>query len=253
MRKIFDAHIHLDKYSETEISNIVSEVSGLITVSTDIDSCKRNLALAKRYPGVQAAFGYHPEQILPVEEELKAMISLIKSRKDELVAIGEVGLPYYLRKENNLKQTYDQYIEVIELFIRTAKETDKPIILHAVYEDASIVCDLLEKHSITKAHFHWFKGSPKIVSRLLANGYFISITPDVLYEKEISEIVEQYPPELLMTETDGPWPFVGPFSGKMTRPSMIHATIKVLSEIKNRKLDEVYEQIYRNTKEFYIV
>ena len=73
-----------------------------------------------------------------------------------MIAVGEVGLPYYLHKENPFP--IEGYIQILETFITFAKSVQKPIILHAVYEDASLVCDLLEKHSMKKAHFHWFKG-----------------------------------------------------------------------------------------------
>ena len=99
-------------------------------------------------------------------------------------------------------------------FISFAKSVQKPIILHAVYEDAPLVCHLLEKHSIKKAHFHWFKGDQKTITRMIKNGYFISVTPDVCYEKEIRDLVSFYPLEQMMVETDGPWPFEGPFQGQ---------------------------------------
>jgi TatD DNase family protein len=39
------------------------------------------------------------------------------------------------------------------------------------------------------------------------NGYFISVTPDVVYDEEIQLLVQRYPLEQMMIETDGPWPF----------------------------------------------
>ena len=166
-----------------------------------------------------------------------------------MIAVGEVGLPYYLHKENPFP--IEGYIQILETFITFAKSVQKPIILHAVYEDASLVCDLLEKHSMKKAHFHWFKGDQKTITRMINNGYFISVTPDVCYEKEIHNLVSFYPLEQLMVETDGPWPFEGPFQGQITHPSMIHESIKMIAGIKKLPLDVVYKQLYSNTKDFY--
>ena len=78
-----------------------------------------------------------------------------------------------------------------------------PIVLHAVYEDADIVCDLLEKYKVSRAHFHWFKGSDETMKRMMRNGYYISITPDVLHKEKIRKIVSYYPLEYMMVETDG--------------------------------------------------
>jgi TatD DNase family protein len=253
MRKIIDTHIHLDKYKDKEISEIVSEVEAVVSVSMNLDSCKRNLSLAKIYPSIRPAFGWHPEQEIPSDDQLAQLFSWIHAMKDESIAIGEIGLPYYLKEKNKLVQSYAQYIEVLESFIKLAVQLDKPIALHAVYDDAHIVCDLLEKHTVKKAHFHWFKGDKKLVERLKANRYPISITPDLLYEEEIQEIVQEFPLDLMMVETDGPWPFKGPFVGKQTRPWMIHNTLEEISQIKRTELDNVYKQIYLNSNKFYVV
>lgn len=250
---MIDTHIHLDKYQNAEISEILSEVEALVSVSMNLDSCKRNYSLAKNYPAIRSAFGWHPEQELPSDDQLAQVLAWIQATKDESVAIGEIGLPYYLRMQNKLVQSYAQYIEVLESFIKLAVQLDKPIALHAVYDDANIVCDLLEKHTVKKAHFHWFKGDKKTIERLKANDYFISVTPDLLYEGEIRTLVQEYPLNLMMVETDGPWPFKGPFLGKETRPQMIHHTIAEISKLKGIKLDEVYLKLYLNSNEFYVV
>ena len=75
----------------------------------------------------------------------------MKENLHEMIAVGEVGLPYYLHKENPFP--IEGYIQRLETFISFAKRVQKPIILHAVYEDAPLVCDLLEKHSIEKGSF----------------------------------------------------------------------------------------------------
>ena len=41
-----------------------------------------------------------------------------------------------------------------------------------------------------------------------------------------------YPLEQMMVETDGPWPFEGPFTGKMTHPHMMWHSISMIAEIK---------------------
>lgn len=255
MNKVIDAHIHLDQYKDEEIKEIIEGspfLDFLISVSFDLASSKRNLFLSEKYSKVHPAFGFHPEQALPDERKLEALITWMDGHKEQMTAIGEVGLPYYLRKEQmDGSISLHSYIEVLEIFIKLAKKWDKPIVLHAVYEDAPIACDLLEKHSIKKAHFHWFKGSRNMVQRLIQNGYCISFTPDILYEQEIQEIAVTFPVSQVMAETDGPWPFEGPFQGMPTHPRMIHDSVKMISALKDIPLQKTYEQIYHNTKCFY--
>ncbi|MEC2077288.1 TatD family hydrolase [Metabacillus fastidiosus] len=251
MKRIIDAHIHLEQYDEKDIVNIVSDnsVDALIAVSWDLDSCKRTRELAQQFPKVKPAYGYHPEQFVPAEKEIADLLSWMDYHQHEMIAVGEVGLPYYLCRKEDI--SLEPYIELLEQFIIRAKKWHRPIVLHAVYEDAPVVCSLLEKHSIEKAHFHWFKGDTKTVERMIRNGYYISVTPDVLYEEEIQKLVCQYPLDLLMAETDGPWPFEGPFSGRQTTPQMIHFSIGKIAELKKTRVEDIYSALYKNTLEIF--
>lgn len=246
---LIDAHIHLDQYRDEEIPALLEEVETVIAVSMQLSSCKRTLHLSNNYQPVKAAFGFHPEQPLLSPNDETALFDWIRSHQDDMVAIGEVGLPYYLKQEQAIDER--PYMALLERFVALAKELDKPIVLHAVYEDASIVCDLLDKHQLRQAHFHWFKGDEAVVKRMIQHGYFISITPDCLYEQEIQQLIQAYPIELMMVETDGPWPFEGPFTNKRTSPWMMHSTIEVIASIKGLSTQEVAQIITQNTNAFY--
>ena len=90
----------------------------------------------------------------------------------------------------------------------------------------------------------------KQLQRMIANGYMISVTPDVLYEMEIQRLVQQYPLQQMMVETDGPWPFEGPFQNKITHPSMMHQSMKAIADLKN-VIGDVYKRYIDNTIELY--
>lgn len=254
-RNVIDAHIHLDMYEDKERVQILDEleatsVESLIAVSNNLASSLRQLEFARMDSRVKPAIGYHPEQSLPSERELEGIMQLIDDNHDCLIAIGEVGLPYYLRQDEPEVDVVP-YVSLLERFMQKAVDCDLPIVLHAIYEDAELVCDMLESNHIRQAHFHWFKGNDAVLERMLAKGYVLSVTPDVTYEQEIQHIVKQTPLSQLMVETDGPWPFKGRFAEKMTHPSMMHHSIDTIADIKGMRVEEVYRQIYQTTKKFY--
>lgn len=250
--QLIDSHIHLDTYPEEQRRIILNlpEVDYYIAVSMDLASCKTNHQLALHDPRVKPAYGFHPEQELPKQEEAEALFRWMEQHVDTMVAVGEVGLPYYKRQENPGLEVQG-YIELLEKFILFAKKHNKPIVLHAVYEDGAIACDLLEKHGVTKAHFHWFKGEDVLIKRMIDNGYSISITPDICYEKEIQHLASLYPLDRIMLETDGPWPFEGPFRNRMTNPLMIRDSMYKLAEIKGIETEKVWEKTFRHSILFY--
>ncbi|WP_232700244.1 TatD family hydrolase [Brevibacillus daliensis] len=175
MDRYINSHIHLDLYKEENALTMLQElqdsnIKAVIAVSMDLVSCKRNMEWKRRFPDlVKPAFGFHPEQPIPEPEELKQLLAWVRENEQDMIAIGEVGLPYYLRKEALEKgEHFDlkPYMVIVEEFIKLAVELDKPIVLHAVYEDAELVCDLLQKYDVKKAHFHWFKGSKETLTRM---------------------------------------------------------------------------------------
>jgi TatD DNase family protein len=255
-----DAHIHLDMYEELDVIEMLSnlpktQIQGLVAVSRHLESCKATEKWSNNYPNrVYAAYGYHPEQKVPGKEEREQLFDWIMQHASQMVAIGEVGLPYYMRQEAEEKGLIfelDPYLELLDRFIALSASLHKPIVLHAVYEDADLVCDLLERHRVKRAHFHWFKGSEQTIQRMISNGYHISITPDVLYDDDIHKLVAQYPIELMMVETDGPWPFEGPFEGIQTHPAMIINVIKQIAGIKHLSEQQAATILLNNTRQFY--
>lgn len=257
-----DAHIHLDLYSESERRALLKQaaadgVFAMVAVSMGLSSCMANAELAKASPGlIFPAYGWHPEQEPIAAEQLQELLAWIRSRHaaGERFAIGEVGLPYYKRTEAVASGApFDEapYTAALERFIVLAAELDLPVVLHAVYEDADKAMTLLRKHGIRKAHFHWFKGSQDTVLAMAEAGYFISVTPDVAYENEIQSLVKQYPLEQMMTETDGPWPFEGPYNGHATEPSMTRGVIADIAAIKGLTERETADALLSNAKRFY--
>jgi TatD DNase family protein len=257
-----DAHIHVDKYEPGERERLLAEAyaagcEAVVGVSMNLESCRANRELALRHGGrFLPAYGHHPEIPLPEPDEEAKLFAWIRRLHGagERFAIGEVGLPYYTRTEaEKAGRPFDEgpHLALLDRFAALAAELDRPIVLHAVYEDAEKACDALERHGVRRAHFHWFKGPEAAVRRMIARGWHVSVTPDVVYEPEIRELARAYPLELLMAETDGPWPHEGPFAGRPTTPAMVRDVIQAVAGLKGLGLEETAAALLANTKRFY--
>jgi TatD DNase family protein len=55
----------------------------------------------------------------------------------------------------------------------------------------------------------------------------------------------------LLTETDGPVNFRGPFKGKQTTPAFIPAVVEAIAELKGKEKSVVADQIFRNFVDFF--
>lgn len=258
----YDAHFHADQYAPGRREALLAEtfaagIRGVVAVSMHPASCEQTRRLAAAWPGlVMPAYGHHPEQPPLGPAELERLCDRMRrlAADGERFAVGEVGLPYYTRTDARSRgEPFDEapYVAQLEAFVRLAAELDRPIALHAVYEDADKALDLLARHGVRRAHFHWYKGAPETTARIAAGGYMISVTPDVLYEPEIRELAATFPLGQLMTETDGPWPFEGPFAGRETAPVMTRAVVRELAALRGLAPEAAERAIDANTAAFY--
>lgn len=151
---IVDAHIHIDLYAQDRAESILQaldtqDLAAVIGVSKCLESCQANERWAQRFPGrVFPCYGFHPEQPVPAEDELAELIDWIRSRADRMAAVGEIGLPYYTRiVAEGRGEPFElaPYVALLDRMLRLADELAKPVVLHAVYEDADIACGLLDK------------------------------------------------------------------------------------------------------------
>lgn len=249
---LFDTHIHLDQFSDQEIADILQQpdLVGVLAVATDLASCERLLALKEQYSNLYIAAGFHPEQALPSENEIEKLFDFIAKNHKNLTACGEVGLPHYLKRENP-ELDYQPYIDLLERFIVASKRYNLPLNLHIVYEDTEIALELLAKHQIQQAHFHWFKASDETLEKLLLTPYFVSLTPDILTNPKTQKVAQQFPLSRLLVETDAPWQHEG--FEPVEIDQQLSAVIKKLAEIKQLPEIAVAEQIKQNTQSFYLI
>ncbi|TDL99012.1 TatD family deoxyribonuclease [Macrococcus brunensis] len=243
---MYDSHIHLDQYHEDEMNIMLSQIEGVIAVATDLDSSKRLLDLKRQYD-INIAAGFHPEQAVLKESELIKLVDWIRQNQTELCAIGEIGLPQYLRREGKVEDEA-AYIHILETLIHLASELKLPVVLHAVYADAAIALQLLSKYNV-RGHFHWFKAKDELIHEVIEAGHFISVTPDVLWNAKTRRVVELTPLNQLMIETDGPWPHTG--FDKCDIQNQLSAIIGEIAVIKQMTRNEVSIQMGHNTRSFY--
>ena len=248
---LFDSHLHLDQLSDENIQKTLgdSKITGMLAVSTNLKSAKKLLNLKQTYSEkLYIAAGFHPEQSLLNLEEREELFQWIDEHHSSISAVGEVSLPHYSKRENsNLDDA--PYIELLERFILIAKKWDLPLNLHIVHNDVDIALELLEKHNIQRAHFHWFKTDEKSFQKFLSTPYFASLTPDILWNPKTQYVAQHLSLNRLMIETDSPWPHVGFESTVISE--QLFAVSKKVAELKYLPLHYVQEKMLLNTKQFY--
>jgi TatD DNase family protein len=209
------------------------------------------MALVEKYRGfVFASAGIHPEYIKEISEQEKDdFLDLIKENKDNIVAIGEIGLDFAWIKEPEWREKQrQQFVELIHF----ANELKKPVVIHSrdAYEE---VLKILEQEDAKKVLLHLF-GDNKLVKRAMENKWHISMGPILLRSKKHYQITRDMPIEFLMTETDAPWNSPDVFlKGIKSRndSTSVKTVIERIAEIKKMSFEDVDNATTENAMKFF--
>ena len=101
-------------------------VGAIIAVGENIADARRNIELADKYSMICPAAGLYPT-ILD-RDQAEQMHAFIRSERSKLVAIGEVGLDFWIVKEEDQKALQK---EILKGFIDLSKELDLPLNIHS--------------------------------------------------------------------------------------------------------------------------
>jgi TatD DNase family protein len=203
MYRLIDTHAHLEEMEDLEAVLTKSRetgVAGIIAVGTDIKSNERTMEIAARYPDmVYPALGWHPEFIR--EDEIDTNLEYLANNIDKAIGVGEIGLDYHKRIRSAAGK--DLQKSVLREILQIAKKHDKPALIHSRYawRDALTA---VEEAGVEKAVFHWYTGTSGVLRDIIADGYYLSVTPAVEYHEEHRRTVKEAPLERMLLETDAP-------------------------------------------------
>lgn len=251
--RLVDAHCHLSstKYEDLEgiiRRSLVSGVVAIVAAGTDLASSHRTLEISRRYPNVVfSALGLHPERSEESDDEVEGVIRLIREVADEIVAVGEVGLPYYsIRGSAGFHELMRLGKPRLRAFLDLARELDLAIVLHAPHQAAEEALEVVEEANVSRVLFHWHKAPQDVTKAIVEGGYYVSVTPEVCYESRDRSLVKSLPISSLLLETDGPWPYEREFEGMMTEPNFLRRIAQEVAELKGLTVEEVAEHTTEN-------
>ena len=251
---IIDSHCHLHDPAfadvrETLHTALTHDVWGVVAVGCSPDTNARTLAHAAAAPrAVWAGFGFHPEWLHLTDGDLERVEQQVAEHHPKLVAIGEVGLPWYsLGAADDAAARLSRGRARLERLLGLAVRWDLPVVLHAPHDVAADALDALRRHGIERAVFHWHKAPEPVTRAIVDAGYFVSVTPEVVYRDRDRALVASVPLDSLLVETDAPWPYRGEFEGLRSGPWLAGRVAEEVAKIKQLPVDDVMFHLQTNT------
>lgn len=234
---IFETHCHLydEKFNE-DINSLIkrsleNNVGLIMLVGDNIIHSKICIEVSNNYKEVYASIGVHPQEVDSIEyDQLEDQIKSLLTSK--VKAIGEVGLDYYWKKDEETKNKQKEYfIKQIEI----ANKVDLPLIIHA--RDSVEDCiNILKKYPCNKKGvFHCFSGSVEQMKEILKMGFYIGLDGPVTYKNSITpkQVAKEVDLDRLVIETDSPYLPPVPFRGKINYPYYLSYVIEEIASLRN--------------------
>jgi TatD DNase family protein len=236
---IVDSHIHLHELPHHMISKYCNNGEFvLLAVSDDIMSSEKTIGLSSECGNVVAAVGIHPWKI-------KIGISPEELRRLEDLAgrvrfLGEVGLD-----KRFVPETFDAQLTFFRKVLSLAERRGMGLSIHAAGAWREVL-DELTSYRIRAAAIHWFTGPHTLLKEIVDRGYYIGVNVALKIQRKARLIVEKAPIDILLTESDAPYNY----RGLTLTPDEIPAVLRIISDLKGVKVDEVTEAILKNFSRF---
>jgi TatD DNase family protein len=248
--RLFDAHAHLcDAAFETDLGPVLERagaagVRGIVAVGETLEDARRNLELARLHPGVvYPAAGLFPTHLDPAHAT--SLEAWIREHRHDLVAIGEVGLDYWMVKDPPGREVQRT---IFERFIALSLELDLPLNVHSRSTGRETI-ELLLARGARRVVLHAFDGKASSAGPAVEAGYFFSVPPSIVRSRQKRKLVAQLPLSSLLLETDSP--VLGPVPGERNEPANLVISLQVVAETKSLPPQQVAEATEENARRLF--
>jgi TatD DNase family protein len=277
---LIDTHAHLDFPDfANDLDAILARaaaagVDRVITIGTSVESSRRAVSLAEKYPQVFAVVGVHPSNAHEAEDGfINDLRELAKSPR--VVAIGEAGLDYYRLpsrqqpKESIVALGNETPGDIDAALADGARKTAQAAVfqqqldlaaelgLNVVIHEREAWDDTLEiLRNYTgklRAVFHCFGKSPAHAEQLFLLNHLVSFTGIVTFKNaaEAQATAATAPPDRFMVETDCPYLAPVPHRGKRCEPAYTRHTAEHVALLRKEPLEALAARTTATAESFF--
>jgi TatD DNase family protein len=270
---LIDTHAHLDypdfasDFDAMLDRALAAGVGRIITIGTSVESSRRALDLAARYPQIYAVVGVHPtslDEVAPGAMDALRQLAGAGPRIEQIdgtdgstnvfrildefgvglkiAAIGETGLDYHRLPEGG-EEVIARYKSTQALWFRAqldlAAELGLNVVIHQrdAWEDTLAILSAYQGR--LRGVFHCFGGTPEQAAEVIALGHFVSFTGIATFRNGagVRTTAASIPDGSFMVETDCPYLAPVPFRGQRCEPAHTLQTAQAIAAARGVSLE----------------
>jgi TatD DNase family protein len=249
---LIDTHCHIDATEfnvDRDLQIHEAEQAGIkliVVPAVHLQNFQQVINLSQQYSACYYALGWHPMYIdVATPSDMTTFKALIAQQVNDnkLVAIGEIGLDYFVTQQNTTQQIY-YFTEQLKI----AKHYELPVILH-VRRAIDDVLKYLRRYSINGGIAHAFNGSMHQAEAFIKLGFKLGFGGAMTYSRalRIRDIAKNLSLDAIVLETDAP-DIPPEWIGGQGRnsPKELAKIAEVLAEIRGVSTSQIIEITSKN-------
>jgi TatD DNase family protein len=282
---LIETHAHLD-YPDfaTDFDDVLRRadeagVTRILTIATSIESSRRAIELAEKYPNIFAVIGVHPTYAEEASDDVMTPLREL-AKSPRVVAIGETGLDYHRLPsveaskdkkvqvfasalQGETEEQIDASIEdgaykakqamLFEQQLDLAVELGLNVVIHQrdAWDDT---LEIMQPYTDKlRGVFHCFGGTQEQAEGVIALDHLVSFTGIVTFKNgsSVREVAAQIPLNKLMVETDCPYLAPAPFRGKRCEPAYTRLVAESIASARGILLQELADATTKTAESFF--
>lgn len=252
--QFFDTHAHIGLITEDPIEQLIvvqeakqENVIGIVSICNNLRDFYQIYQNLKTESHIYHSIGVSPSEVLHPGDDWEAKITE-GTKRDRLVAIGEIGLDYYHKFGNRDSQ--------VELFIRQldlAQKLGYPVIIHNREAGTDVLEILRERLPAKGGILHCYSEDYEYAKRALELDLYISFAGNVTYRnaRNLHETAKQIPLDRMLIESESPFMVPAAYRGKRNKPSYLGETADFIANLRDIPLEELAKILYANSLKFF--
>lgn len=223
-------------------------VSDLIVPAITQANWTQIKSLCAKHSNLHAAYGLHPIYLAEhTDQHLTELASFLQEHREQVVAVGECGLDFFLPELDVWRQT-----ELFMAQLKLAKHFDLPLIIHARRSVDAILAGIRRVGNL-RGVVHSFAGSQQQADEFIKNGFYLGAGGTLTYERaqRLRQVLKIVPIECLVLETDAPDQPDSQWRGQRNTPLRLPIIATALAELRSSSLDAIAHTTTANAQSLF--
>ena len=254
---LIDSHCHLDAAEFNLDRDVVAQQAKQVGLRMVVipavtpSNFQAVIGLSSQHAHCCYALGIHPMYVQNASpsdiKSLRNLVEEILQTDNKLVAIGEIGLDFFVSQRNETESREIQEYFFVEQ-LKIAKQFDLPVIMH-VRRAVDEVLKHLRLAKVRGGIAHAFNGSPQQAQEFINLGFKLGFGGAMTYTRalKIRELAKTLPIESIVLETDAP-DIAPEWLGTKGRnePKELVKIAQVLADLRGMPVSQIIEVTGKN-------